>query len=881
MFAEAGDQNGPLPPEPPDNLKVAPGLAPPPKGPSSRGGLGLALVFLMLASGITATGIFSFRNYDRHNRLRAEADLLAIADLKVGELVRWRRERLGDGGTLYNNPAFSTLVQRFFENSDDTEAQRLLKSWINRVQDQANYEQIVLVDTSGTVRLSVPEGSSPIPHLAQDAVVALSSGQISFLDFHRHTPDSPVRLGMVVPLFDDRDGGRPLGLVALSTDPAAYLYPYIQRWPTPSPTAETLLVRREGNEVVFLNDLRFQPNAALNLRASLDQNDLPAVMVASGTEGVVEGIDYRGVPVLAALRAIPDSPWFLVARKDAAEVFGPLRERLWVTVLLIVFLLASSGAGIGLIWWWQGVRFYRERAESAGLLQKSESLLARAEHLGKTGGWEFDIDTQVQTWSDMVYQIHELDRGVDPTVSQGVSFYTPESRPIIERAVQEAIELGKPFDVELEIITAKGNHRQVHAIGTADLERRIVSGFFQDITERKQAEAALAEGSRKLLEVQRMAQLGHWHWDVSTGSVEWSEEVYKIFRLDPDTFTPHIDSILELSPWPEENARDQELINRAIESHEKGDYEQRFLRPDGSIGYYHSTFQGSYDDGGNLIAIVGSVMDITERKQAEAEINELNRNLEQRVQERTAELLGANQELDSFAYAVTHDLRAPLRAMSGFSQALVEDYGETIPEEGRGFLDQITQASHRMGNLIEGLLKLSRSTRGTMQRDVVDLSALATRLLAELWAAEPDRRMFSTVTPGMTAWGDEGMIEVVLANLLGNAWKYTAKTLEPQIEFGVKEKGDDSGPEPSQHSTVYFVRDNGAGFDPKHSAKLFQPFQRLHREDEFPGVGIGLATAQRIVLRHGGMIQATAEPGNGATFLFSLSPANVTNEVES
>ena len=296
------------------------------------------------------------------------------------------------------------------------------------------------------------------------------------------------------------------------------------------------------------------------------------------------------------------------------------------------------------------------------------------------------------------------------------------------------------------------------------------------------------------------------------------------------------------------------------------------------------TWVGSYsfspilDEAGVIVGSVVVGRDITERKSAEAEIRELNRTLEQRVQERTAELRAANQELEAFAYAVSHDLRAPLRAINGFSRALLEDHGPTLPGDACSHLDEIILASRRMGVLIDGLLRLARSTRGELHLDAVNLSALASRILGELVAAEPNRRVTWTVEPGMNAQGDESMIEGVLANLLDNAWKYTANTPEPRIEVGVMRKAEDSGAAPSQHSLVFFVRDNGAGFDMKHAARLFQPFQRLHREDEFPGIGIGLATVQRIVHRHGGTIRASAAPGLGATFVFCLPPSAANDE---
>ena len=243
-------------------------------------------------------------------------------------------------------------------------------------------------------------------------------------------------------------------------------------------------------------------------------------------------------------------------------------------------------------------------------------------------------------------------------------------------------------------------------------------------------------------------------------------------------------------------------------------------------------------------------------------IREENEKLAQRVEERTAELKAANLELDSFAYAVAHDLRAPLRALNGFSRALMEDLGEQLPGDARADLDQINLASLRMGELIDGLLVLSRSTRAELRHDTIDLSAMANDILAELAQADPQRKIACEVEPGLMARGDARMIDTVLRNLLDNAWKYTLRTPQPSIRVYA---------EPGNH--FFCVADNGAGFDMAHAGKLFQPFQRLHRQEEFPGTGVGLATVFRIVQRHGGVMRAEGVPGKGATFCFSLPPA--------
>jgi signal transduction histidine kinase len=226
-----------------------------------------------------------------------------------------------------------------------------------------------------------------------------------------------------------------------------------------------------------------------------------------------------------------------------------------------------------------------------------------------------------------------------------------------------------------------------------------------------------------------------------------------------------------------------------------------------------------------------------------------------------AELRAANKELESFAYAVSHDLRAPLRAMTGFSEALIEDFGSQLKPDAQGYLEQIGDAGRHMGELIDGILHLSRATRGQLQRAWIDLSALAEKVRRELEQSEPDRRMTWSIEKGLGVWGDRRMIEVVVRNLLSNAWKYSAGATEPSIRVHAEDK---------RGQRFFSVTDNGAGFDMAYAEKLFQPFQRLHRSDEFPGIGIGLSTVYRIIQRHGGLIVAQGAVGKGATFQFFL-----------
>ncbi|HEY5513092.1 MAG TPA: ATP-binding protein, partial [Geomonas sp.] len=248
-----------------------------------------------------------------------------------------------------------------------------------------------------------------------------------------------------------------------------------------------------------------------------------------------------------------------------------------------------------------------------------------------------------------------------------------------------------------------------------------------------------------------------------------------------------------------------------------------------------------------------------------SEVNEsllrLNGELEQRVVERTTQLEAANRELEMLSYSVSHDLRAPLRHMEGFSQALIDDYAGKLNTTGGEYLERIRKSSRRILEMIDAILELSRYSRGKVVRESVDLSAMVQEIAAELARSQPDRQVGFRIAQGMTVRGDARLLRVVLENLVGNAWKFTAQKKEALIEFYATEW---------EGRLAFAVRDNGAGFDMAYADKLFTPFQKLHGTDEFAGRGIGLAIARRIINRHGGTIHAEAETGKGATFTFTV-----------
>ena len=475
------------------------------------------LVFALLAAGLITASYFYQRSNEQNYRAEVERQLSAIADLKVGELTLWRKERLGDGSILFKNDAFAALARRFLEHPTDADAQRQLLDWLEKFSVYGQYDRVWLLDPQGVTRLSLPAGQPPTTSATlQRTAEVLRSGQTTFQDFYRNEHDHRVYLAVLIPILGESDGSPPLGVLVLRIDPEKYLYPFINRWPMLSRTAETLLVRREGNEVLFLNELRFQTNTALNLRIPLDRVTIPAVQAALGREGVIEGVDYQGVQVVAVTRSIPGSPWALVARMNIAEVNGPVRERFWQLIVLIGALLLGLGSCLGFVWRQQHVRLYRAQAETAKALLREQTFVRALMDNLADGVVACEAAGKLVLFNRTAREWHGLDALALPPEEWGLHYdlYGPDG---ITPLPTDAIPLLRAFRGEtvreagMTIVAKDQAPRHILAAACPffDDQHNLLGAVavMRDITERKRAEEKIAhtlaelERSNKELEL--------------------------------------------------------------------------------------------------------------------------------------------------------------------------------------------------------------------------------------------------------------------------------------------------------------------------------------------------------------------------------------------
>lgn len=514
-----------------------------------------------------------------------------------------------------------------------------------------------------------------------------------------------------------------------------------------------------------------------------------------------------------------------------------------------------------------------ELEESKNSLNISQNRLAKAATIAKLGYWDYDVREDLFTFDDFFYAIFhttaEKAGGYKMKPQQYAErFLHPEDRNMVATEMQKALTTTDPdFSQQLEhrILYADGGvgYISVNYFIEKDKQGRTIRtfGVNQDITARRGAESALRESEKKLREAQELARLGYWTWDIKTGEVEWSDEIFKIFGQDPKTFTPRIDAIMALSPWPEEQERARELIERATQTHTPGSYEQKFLHPDNSIGYYFSTFQGNYDEKGDLVTIVGTVLDITGRKKAEAEKKVLENQL---LQSQKMEAVG------NLAGGVAHDFNNLLTVIQGHTQLLILEKNENDPDYHE--LKQIMSASSKAANLTRQLLLFSR--KQVMEFKPVNLNETVTNLLKMIKRLIGENIKIETRLENSprNIEADEGNLEQVIVNLVVNARDAMPNGGLLTIQTAnINLHEDDCQSVQNSRAGQFMclsISDTGYGIPAEFMNKIFDPF--FTTKEPGKGTGLGLSVVYGIIKKHNGWINVYSESGRGTVMKIYL-----------
>jgi PAS domain S-box-containing protein len=702
------------------------------------------------------------------------AQLNNIADLKKAKIETFFEERKADirsAQHFLNIRRNLPLLAARSGNGARVAAMGELDGQLIPFQTANGYLDVMLTDRQGRIIYASNNAHrDDLGKLLPDRrIFEEGKKDIYFTDvLEGETPGAGFRMFAVAPVHGLN--GEFIGEVVLEIDMGP-IYMFIQDNTGLGTTGEALIVRRDGNEVLFLSPIAGFPGAALKKRVAFDEKaGVPAQMAARGETGSGLTADYGGAEVLAAWRHIPSLRWGLVTKIAATEAFAPVRQLQTIVVSLGLFMVL---AGIA-----------------------AAALISRA----------------------IARPVHELQRGAEAIAAGDLSHR-------VGTAAQDEIgRLSRAFDAM-----------------TDALER--------DIADRMQVEKKLRESAETSRAILNATAESVYLMDRSLTILAANETAARKFNKSVDEVTGA--GLFDLITADVAKTR-KEHFEEVLRSKKAHSFE------DARSGmYFEHTIYPIQDALGEVARIVVYSRDITERKKAVEEIYGLNNRLQHNIRQ----LEESNRELEAFSYSVSHDLRSPLRSIAGFSQALLEDYQARLDDEGRDFLNRIVAATVRMGQLIDDLLKLSRIARMELKRERVDLSSLAATIVARIQESHPEREAKFVIARGLTASGDERLLTVVLENLFANAWKFSEKSPATVIEFGANRQGG---------NTEYFAKDSGAGFDMAYANKLFTPFQRLHRETEFSGTGIGLATVKRIINRHGGHVRIESEVGKGTTVYFTL-----------
>ena len=814
----------------------------------------LIVLFVVISASSILLGYLYYKSQKKRLLNDKSLELSAIADLKVKQIAQWRNERISDAVLIGENTPFLKLLSEYLHGTNDKILRSDIIANMKSITSRAEYKNILLIDSTGIIRGYYPNQDTLIfkyINLLSPDLVKLKSGFLT--DLHKAGNISYSHLELIIPLLNAwRKDSTVFGFLAIRIDPNETLYPLVQMWPVPSKTAESLLIRLEGEEIIYLNELRFKKNSELILQKSASEEKLPAAMAVRGIEGTVDGVDYRGASVVAAMKKVPGSSWYMIAKIDHNEVFSVLNEQMTMIIIIIILFILTVGLLLGILEWNENVRFYREKYE------------AELDHLALRKHFDY-----ILKYANDIIFLTDRNMVIIEANDRAAEAYQRDRKELIGLSLSKirAPDALKELENESRILDEKGfaTYETVHVRkdGTTmpvEISARKVEiegvKYFQsicrDITERKSAEEILRESEERFRKIFEESPISIVMTGKDLGIIRANSAFCKMLGYKEDELKT---ITLRDFTHPDYVAGDDvSLLRLVAEEIPVYHTENRYTRKDGSVIWGSATISIIRNNNDEIQYFLAMIEDITLRKIAESELIAAKEKAEESDRLKTA-----------FLHNVSHEIRTPMNAIIGFSALLNEP--DTPESDRHQFIDIIFQSGSQLLSIINDIVDVANIESGQVKLNIKEMNLNSSlRILDEQFSYKEKPDIISinldTGLPDEQAviMTDSTKLIQILSNLINNASKFTRKG---RIDFGYALKDG---------NLEFFVKDTGIGIPPEHHEKIFERFFQVDNlvSRKFGGTGLGLSICKAYVELLGGKIWLTSNPGKGTDFRFTI-----------
>jgi PAS domain S-box-containing protein len=821
------------------------------KPPASRP---LIILFLIIMLSVCIVGV-AYYNHEKDNLLSQKLqELSAISDLKIRQITQWRFERLADARFLGENIMSGYKISEFLENKKNSSTDLLLKHLLKSLEECYDYRSAAIIDTKGEVRLAFPERDSSLYDNLQPILPEVLKSQKVFLtDMERNNSSGYAHLDLIVPLFDRSISDTLVqGFIVLDIDPAKGLYPILSSWPSASKSAETFIVRKRGEDIIYLSELRHMASAEAKSRKPASDNKLPAAMAFRGIKGTIDGVDYRNVRVVASMKKIPGTTWFMIAKIDRDEVFSVLESQMRLILTALILFIVTIGLFLGFILWNQTVTFYRSKYEEE---LNRQALFKHFDYILKfANDIIFLLDKELNIVEANERTIETYMFGREEVI--GLNIEKIQAKDTLDRLYENIVLVHDTGSATFETV----HLRKDGTLFPVEVSCRLVDiegeTYYQvigrNITDRKSAEATLKESELRFRKIFEESPFPMVITGKDFGIIRANASFCRMTGYDEEELKLHSLSELE---YPDDATDDHlNLMRLVAEDIPLYHAEKRYIRKDRSIILGSSTISIVRNERDEAQLFIGMIEDITQKKKDEQELIAAKLKAEESDRLKTA-----------FLHNVSHEIRTPMNAIIGFTSLLHEP--DLKDPDRQQYTEIIFQSSNQLLSIINDIVDVANIESGQVKVNAsrTDINLALRNLSEQFTFGGKQNKIPILLTTGLpdgeaVITTDSTKLIQIISNLINNSIKFTKRG---RIDFGYELK---------DHLLEFYVKDTGIGIPKDSIPKIFDRFYQVDRtvSRQFGGTGLGLSICKAYVHLLGGEISVTSDPGKGTNFIFTI-----------